>query len=489
MTATATSKKPRAKMASPTTTASASKSKTAVDALAEPVSAGIVEISLDLIDPHPDNPRKDLGDLTELTASIAAQGLLQNVTVVPSPEAGDRFWALLGHRRIAAAREAGLTTVPAGVRTDLTPAQQIELMLIENLQRTDLTPFEEGRSYQGLLDLGVTQVEIVKATGRSAGTVSTRVKIGALDDRAVAAYTEHQLTLEQAMVLADLREEAAEVYDALWERATSYGRFMGWMLDEAKRDFQLAAKKAAKEEEFKAKGYQVLTERPGADSPARDLWSIIGVDEKSHKDCPGRAVKVVIGNQVSAHHYCMDAATHHPKPAAGEAAVDPRIAQLDAELPEVDARRKEWLIGVYTIDSPERVECRKKITAQLRAALEFGQVLVEVSLPEMEDASGATRLVVPESDIDLISLAHAWSTVDAMDFPSYGRSWANYVARWSDDVVREIKMLQAWGYELHTLEQEFLDEVAAATAEATEATESAEADETEAGEVAEGDDE
>ena len=105
-------------------------------------------IPLNLIDPHPHNPRRQLGDLTELADSIRAQGVRQNLLVVPSDLQGDGTWArytaVIGHRRLAAAKLAGLTEVPAVVDEGLSPADQLELMLVENVQRSDLSPEEEA---------------------------------------------------------------------------------------------------------------------------------------------------------------------------------------------------------------------------------------------------------------------------------------------------------------------------------------------------------
>ena len=96
-------------------------------------------IPVGLLDPHPHNPRRDLGDLTELAASIEAQGIRQNLLVVPSPEDGGRFRIVIGHRRAAAARIAGVAHVPAVVDESLSTSEQLVLMGVENVQRAQLT--------------------------------------------------------------------------------------------------------------------------------------------------------------------------------------------------------------------------------------------------------------------------------------------------------------------------------------------------------------
>lgn len=109
---------------------------------------------------HPDNPRQVVTADEELVDSVRAVGVLEPLVVAP-PHSGiparsmhGATWVLIaGHRRLAAAKAAGLDTVPAIARTDLTSrAAQVEAMLVENLHRADLTPVEEGDAYQLLLD-------------------------------------------------------------------------------------------------------------------------------------------------------------------------------------------------------------------------------------------------------------------------------------------------------------------------------------------------
>ena len=92
-------------------------------------------INTSLIDPHPDNPRKQIGDVTDLAASIKANGLLSPLSVVPN---GERYRVIAGHRRLAACKQAGTGAVPCFV-LDLDPLQQLEAMVTENCQREQLT--------------------------------------------------------------------------------------------------------------------------------------------------------------------------------------------------------------------------------------------------------------------------------------------------------------------------------------------------------------
>jgi len=124
---------------------------------------------------NPDNPRKDLGDLTELCDSIRAQGVLQNLTVVPAEDEGSYF-VVIGHRRLAAARLAGLAELPCVV-VEMDRKTQVAVMLVENMQRRSLSLVEECEGLQLMIDLGEPVKSVSKLTGLSAKTVNRRVKL------------------------------------------------------------------------------------------------------------------------------------------------------------------------------------------------------------------------------------------------------------------------------------------------------------------------
>lgn len=136
-------------------------------------------IPVDLIDPHPDNPRKHLGDLDDLAASIKANGLLSPLSVVPY---GTRYRVIAGHRRLAALKQAGLTQAPAFV-LDLTPLQQLEAMITENTQREQLTVLEEADAIQGMLQLGATIPQAAEQLGRSQTYIRERRRIARIGDK------------------------------------------------------------------------------------------------------------------------------------------------------------------------------------------------------------------------------------------------------------------------------------------------------------------
>lgn len=135
--------------------------------------------------PHPNNPRHELGDLTELTESIKVQGILQNLTVVQANDG--MYTVIIGHRRLAAANLTDLTEVPC-VITEMDEKTQISTMLLENMQRVDLTPYEQAQGFQMCLDLGVTVDELSSKTGFSKKTIKHRLEMMKLDKTTVESF-------------------------------------------------------------------------------------------------------------------------------------------------------------------------------------------------------------------------------------------------------------------------------------------------------------
>ncbi len=149
-------------------------------------------LPIELLHPHPDNPREDLGDLTELADSIKEKGILQNLTVIPAKEG---YTIIIGHRRCAAAKLAGLTKVPCYVAPIMSHAEQVQLMLLENMQRNELTIYEQAQGFQMLLDLGSTMDDVAEKTGFSKTTVRRRVSLMELDQTKLKAASERQISL------------------------------------------------------------------------------------------------------------------------------------------------------------------------------------------------------------------------------------------------------------------------------------------------------
>lgn len=159
--------------------------------------------------PHPNNPRKDLGDLSELTESIKKNGIMQNLTVIPVGDKFKRYMALIGHRRLAAAKAAGLEEVPCIIRTDISEQEQVAIMLEENMQRNDLTPIEQAYGFQLVLDLGGTEDMLAEKTGFSRQTIRHRLQIAKLDKKLLKKRQDDdgwQLNLADLIALEKIKD-------------------------------------------------------------------------------------------------------------------------------------------------------------------------------------------------------------------------------------------------------------------------------------------
>lgn len=138
-------------------------------------------VAADKLHPNPDNPRRALGDLSELAESIKKNGIMQNLTVMPLEGKPGEYMIIMGHRRHAAAVQTGLKELPCRVMEKLERSDQVAAMLAENLQRSNLTPYEEGQGFQLMLNLGETEQSICEKTGFGKTTVRHRINIARLD--------------------------------------------------------------------------------------------------------------------------------------------------------------------------------------------------------------------------------------------------------------------------------------------------------------------
>ena len=164
----------------------------------------IIEIPIKDILPHPQNPRKHLGDLTELTASIKEKGIYQNLTVIPAQNG--KYTVIIGHRRLAAAHDAGLETVPCVV-TEMDEREQLQAMILENMQRQDLTLIEQAEGIQMMIDLGVSVKDISSGTGLSEKTIYRRVNLMKLDKEKLSKAMKRQATIRDYEDLNKIEDE------------------------------------------------------------------------------------------------------------------------------------------------------------------------------------------------------------------------------------------------------------------------------------------
>lgn len=168
------------------------------------------EIAVSQIVSNPFQPRKNFKpqDLKELQESLQTSGLLQPITVRPSPKAVGRFELVAGERRLRAAANLGWTKIPAVVK-DLSDQEILTLALIENLQRSDLNPIEEAEGYNQLISqFGHTQQTVATMVGKDRSTVANVLRILQLPAGVRRLLTEGQLTAGQARPLLALDDAA-----------------------------------------------------------------------------------------------------------------------------------------------------------------------------------------------------------------------------------------------------------------------------------------
>ncbi len=155
-------------------------------------------IPIDRIEPNPEQPRSEFGDLTELTESIREKGVLEPLLVKPRPDG--TYMIIAGERRWRSSKLAGLTEVPC-IEMDLDEQGVAEIALIENLQRKDLNIWEEADGLKALADkFGYTQEEIAKKISKSRSTVTELMTIAGLPESVRQRAAENKINTKSALL-------------------------------------------------------------------------------------------------------------------------------------------------------------------------------------------------------------------------------------------------------------------------------------------------
>ena len=178
-----------------------------LDALLEPSAAPVRTLTLGELAPNRYQPRSDFDDggLEELAESIRSQGVVQPIVVTPGSDG--KFTIIAGERRWRAARRAGLLEVPVVIRELENDRQLLEMALVENLQRSDLNPVEEGEAYRSLKDsFGLSQEEIARQVGKARSTISNAVRLLSLPNEIQDMLRDGRLAAGQARPLLALED-------------------------------------------------------------------------------------------------------------------------------------------------------------------------------------------------------------------------------------------------------------------------------------------
>ncbi len=471
---------------------------TAVPVTLVPVITEPHEVDVVLLDPrtlsvHPRNLHVDLGDLTGLTASIAAQGVLEPLIVVPLPDGGHQL--LAGHRRTAAAIAAGTPLVPCILRPDLIAAddaglaEHVGAMLAENLHRQGLTPVEEARGVQMMLDLGVDVDGIAARTGLDRRRVATAAGAARLSPAVAAAVTGAGLTLDQVAVVADYANAPEVVGELVAAAGEGPGRF-AHAVTRAEQERATAQRLAERQAELERAGRTVLLEYGDALRVHDLLQGGEVLDAEQHADCPGAAVVLQDSWNGDVHHVevCTDPAGHghvyrwaRSWPGKGAAMSDEELERQRAERRQViennramtaaNSTRRAWIC--------ELLARRKAPAGVLRFAVETlatdrsaladwfggnGSQDVDDAAAELGLSRPSWRLSgeedtltsgarVPDARLPLQLLAHVAAALEGRITRDAWR-WQDHRGR---DAVRWFRFLVEEGYELSDIEQIIVD--------------------------------
>jgi ParB family chromosome partitioning protein len=176
-------------------------------------------VPIDLIDPNPEQPRQAMGDLSELIASVAEKGIIEPLVV---RQRGARYQIVAGERRYHAGVQAGLQELPVVVR-DVDDTEMLEIALVENIQRKDLTPFEEAEALQSLAQrCGYTHEDLAKRLGKSRTSVTESLSLNGMpgEVRKVCRLADIN---NKSLLLQVVRQGDAQKMLALVEKIATQG--------------------------------------------------------------------------------------------------------------------------------------------------------------------------------------------------------------------------------------------------------------------------
>lgn len=207
----------------------------------------IVMLPSDCLEHHPENPRKEIGDIAELTNSIKANGILQNLTVVPKPDDEGKYLVVIGNRRYEAGLGAGLAEFPC-VISDMNHTKQLETMLIENMNRSDLTVYEQAKGFEQLTLAGYSVNDIADKTGFSQSTVRRRINLCQYDKELVTKAFEKQATFEDFEKLNKIKDEENRASVAKFLGSSNFGWYLEQGIkEERKKEREIIVLEAIKD--------------------------------------------------------------------------------------------------------------------------------------------------------------------------------------------------------------------------------------------------
>ena len=443
-------------------------------------------INTSLIDPHPDNPRKNIGDVTDLAASIKTNGLLTPLSVVPN---GSRYRVIAGHRRLAACKQAGIRAVPCFV-LQLGPLQQLEAMVTENCQREQLTVLEEADAIQGMLDLGPTPASVAHRLGRSADYVRDRAKAASIKTEVRASRDDFsQLTIGQLVAIARYDGQPDRQKKLAQAAGTSNFDYTLRHIERDDRDRQWVESVAALLGEPDS-GINLIPdpEKPYSDPEWRYLGCMFpstGTPEETIEKIREQNPAAVSIHTVSQQVYLWTRrdktadAEKEARRAAEQAERDARRHALEEYAATTADKRMAWLHGhLHAIKRAKLIETTARLG--LLQTIDPDPTGFTNALSTWNDAACAQKQFATIAGIEPEqALAELHTHLDSPDWPTYAVmilaariEWFIDPDDWTsfNDTSRRIPgyylILQDLGYELSDDETSHLDQLVAAISEA-----------------------
>ncbi|MDT6981369.1 ParB/RepB/Spo0J family partition protein [Levilactobacillus zymae] len=242
----------------------------------------VVDLTLADIVPNPYQPRQkfDQKGLADLAASIEKTGVFQPIIVRQPDKRANRYEILAGERRFRASKMAGKVTIP-GIIRDVTEEQMMEIAVLENLQREDLTPLEEAEAYDTLMTkLTLTQAQVSERLGKSRPYIANYLRLLGLPKAVKDMLQHNQLSMGQARTLLSLKDKSKLVM--LAKRAVSEGMTVRALESEVSK-LNGAAKKAAKKPAKKKSPFLRSTEN----QLQEHFGTQVSINENNHQDHAG----------------------------------------------------------------------------------------------------------------------------------------------------------------------------------------------------------
>ena len=402
----------------------------------------ITMIEVDRLVPHPKNPRLGMNEenLDELAESIKAKGVLQNLTVVPRGDGS--YTIIIGHRRHAAAIKAGIAEVPC-VIADMTEKEQIETMLLENISRDGLTPYEQAQGFQMMMDLGSTVGEIAASTGFSTKTVRHRLEMAKLDADTLKE-SGNQLTITELIAL--------EAIDSIEERNRILKTHGG--TGTANFNNQIRYAKEAEERNQQLKYLEKALYDAGISLSDKYRWSsdieIIDSIQIENAYDPDELEKIKnpdIDGYLKTYYSVdlirnVDEETMSPEKKAAIEKEKYRIERRDNArrvLKEINRKRSDWLIANAKKSESDETELLRDLIKEMSGSYKMTQACINIYGRDIDRYDQLDWMDI-ESYLKVVGITSMYGT-DMLDYGGKPDKWA---IRRESDILNFMKEL---GYE------------------------------------------